>query len=483
MSAATPSIPDRICTVLLLLLGASELAFLVFDQAWAGVAGRAAAVLLLVFIVPRFGLREWLLLAIAAGLTIGLWLRPGGFAESGEALGKGAYFTAFIFLIMLLREAAVTSDSVLRVGDWTTRQPPARRYPTVWVSGHIAGILLNFGAVSLLAPLVQRGVRARPINTPEEEHRAQTRERRQISALIRGFSLVITWAPTTLTQVIIFASLPGLDIGKVFVLAMGLAAILLALGWAEDLLRWGKPKLALEAPDGFPGRALLDLAFVYALLIVGAFSVQSLAGASLPQALMTVSPIMLIGWVIMQARSGVIESAPARLREIVSVSIPRMAVNAYQLGASGYIGICAAKLAPIDLVAVWAEAAHVPDWALLASLPVIITLGGQVALSPMVMVVFLAAVLSALPALPAEPEYVAIALGFGWSLSITAAPNSTAALLLSGATGIAPTTLTWRWNGVYSLLAMAMFARVVLDDGLRLHRPGQAGKRISHSGP
>ena len=67
MSAATPSIPDRICTVLLLLLGASELAFLVFDQAWAGVAGRAAAVLLLLFIMPRFGLREWLLLAIAAG--------------------------------------------------------------------------------------------------------------------------------------------------------------------------------------------------------------------------------------------------------------------------------------------------------------------------------------------------------------------------------------------------------------------------------
>lgn len=458
MSAVNPTIPDRICTAILLMLAGSELAAQVFGQSWAEPGGRAAALLLLIFVIPRFGLREWLLLAIACALTFGLWLRPGGMTEAGEALGKGAYFTAFIFLIMLLREAAFTSDSVLKVGDWTTRQPPARRYPTVWVSGHLAGILLNFGAVSLLAPLVQRGVRARPINTPAEELRAQIRERRQISALIRGFSLVITWAPTTLTQVIIFASLPGLDIGKVFVLAMGLAVILLAVGWTEDYLRWGKPKLALEAPDGFPGRALLDLAFVYALLIVGAFSVQYVAGTSLPQALMTVSPLMLIGWVIMQARAGVIESASARLTEIISVSVPRMGVNAYQLGVAGYIGICAAKLAPIDMVAAWTEAAHVPGWAMLAVLPVIITLGGQVALSPMVMVVFLAAVLSALPALPAEPEYVALALGFGWSLSITAAPNSTAALLLSGATGIPPTTLTWRWNGVYSLLAMAVFA-------------------------
>ena len=184
---------------------------------------------------------------------------------------------------------------------------------------------------------------------------------------------------------------------------------------------------------------------------------------------MTVSPIMLIGWVMMQARSGVIESAPARLREIVSVSIPRMAMNAYQLGASGYIGICAAKLAPIGMVAAWAEAAHVPDWALLASLPVIITLGGQVALSPMVMVVFLAAVLSALPALPAEPEYVAIALGFGWSLSITAAPNSTAA---------AAVVRRHRHRADHADMALERrllaagdggVRRVVLDHGLSLH--------------
>ena len=53
---------------------------------------------------------------------------------------------------------------------------------------------------------------------------------------------------------------------------------------------------------------------------------------------------------------------------------------------------------------------------------------------------------------------IAIALGFGWALSITAAPNATAALLVAGATGIPSTTLTWKWNGVYSLCAMVVFA-------------------------
>jgi hypothetical protein len=458
MSAAKSPILDRISAAILLLLAGLELTHLVLGQEWANLPARIAACALLIVVIPKFGLREWSLLLIALALTAGLWLQPGGGEHVAFALSRGAYFTAFILLMMLLREAAATSDSVLKVGDWTTRQPPAKRYVAVWFSGHIAGILLNFGAVSLLAPLVQRGVRARPINTPEEEARMLIRERRQISALTRGFAMVITWAPTTLTQVIIFASLPGLDVGKVFVLAMGLAATMLALGWTEDRLRWGKPKLALELPDGFPGRALVDLIFVYAMLIVGAFGVQYLAGCTLPQALMSVAPMMLVGWVVSQSQRGVIASAPARLAEIFHVSIPNMARNAFQLGSAGYIGICAAKLAPVALIADWTQAAHIPDWALVAMLPVLITIGGTVALSPMVMVVFLAAVVSALPQMPADLEYIAIALGFGWALSITAAPNATAALLVAGATGIPSTTLTWKWNGVYSLCAMVVFA-------------------------
>ena len=107
--------------------------------------------------LPRFGAREWFLLGVAGALSLGLALRPGGMADLGDALASGAYFAAFILSMMLLREAAVTSASVLAVGAWMTRQPPGRRFVATWVGGHLAGILMNFGAVSLLAPLVQRG--------------------------------------------------------------------------------------------------------------------------------------------------------------------------------------------------------------------------------------------------------------------------------------------------------------------------------------
>ena len=40
---------------------------------------------------------------------------------------------------------------------------------------------------------------------------------------------------------------------------------------------------------------------------------------------------------------------------------------------------------------------------------------------------------------------------------MSASPNASATLLISGVTGIAPTTLTWRWNGQYSIVCFVVF--------------------------
>jgi len=455
MVPESPSILDRTCAAVLMALAGCELAHLAFGQDWAALPGRGLALALLVTVLPRFGLRDSLLPALALGLAGGLWAR-GDEAMVTEALAKGAYFTAFIMLLMLLREAAATSASVLAVGAWISRQPPGRRFVATWFGGHVAGILMNFGAVSLLAPLIQRGVRAGPMENDDDRRRAEIRERRQLSSLIRGFAWVIAWAPTTLTQVIILDAVPGLDPAVAIAHGLGLSAIMLALGWTEDRLRWGRPRPASGEGPTLPGRAAIDLLTVYVVLVGGAAAVTVALGLALPQALMTVAPLLLTGWIFAQARAGAIVSAPARLAEIVGVSIPRMAKDAYLLGAAGFIGICAAGLAPVGPIAEWTEAAQVPAWAIVAGLPILITLGGQIALSPMMMVVFLAAVISALPQLPAPPENIALALGAGWALSMTISPNATGALLLSGATGVSPVTLTWRWNGAYSLIALGL---------------------------
>lgn len=453
MTLARVPIADRICAAVMLAVVALELAWQVLGLGWTEYAVRVAALSLLVAVMPRFGLREWSMTAIALGLAAGLALRPGGWSLLGPAIGKGAFFAAFILSMMLLRQAAMTSASVLQVGEWITRQPPGRRFYATWFGGHIAGILLNFGAVSLLAPLIQRGVRV----SEQDPARVAVLERRQLSALIRGFSPVIAWAPTTLTQVIILASIPGLDPTIAIVMGVGLSAVMLVIARIEDRLRWGRPQRTGSAPL-FPRRAGLDLAFVYTLLVGGALGLQTVLHGNLPLALMTIAPAVLIGWVFAQVRLGSLadRTARSRLTEVALVAVPASARDACLLGIAGFVGITAAHLAPTRQMASWIDHAGVPPWAIVAAIPVIITLGGQVALSPMVMVVFLAAVFQELPTMPAPPPVIALALASGWALSMTAAPNSTGAILIAGATGVSTTTITWAWNGVYSLTVLAV---------------------------
>lgn len=447
---------DGMTALVLIALAICVLLDLVAGQSWAAQPSRWLVLAVAILAMPRFGLREWVLLGLACALAYGLWGRAGGTDHITFALGKGAYFTAFILLMMLLREGAVTSPAVLAVGHWISRQPPGRRFTTTFVGGHLAGILMNFGAVSLLSPLIQRGVRADPVQTDDEARRVLIRERRQLSALIRGFAPVITWAPTTLTQVIILSAVPGIDPVLAIAYGLGLTALALAIGWSEDRLRWGPPRLA-PAPLAFPKAAAWDLVAVYALLVAGSVMLKLGLDLSLPEALMTVAPVMLIGWVISQNRGpGCASNTQSRLSEITTTALPRIGKEAYTLGVAGFIGITAAKLAPVETIARWLESAHLPEWAIVAALPVVITLGGQIALSPMMMVVFLGAVMASLPELPAAPEHIAVALAAGWMLSLTASPNATGALLVASATGIKPTTFTWRWNGVYSLIVMAV---------------------------
>jgi hypothetical protein len=445
-------------------LAVLELAYLVGHVEFAGLLGRGAALLVVVVLAPRFGFREWALLALAIALTAGLASRDEGWEAVRFALDQGAFFAAFILLMTLLREAAVTSPAVLNLGHFLTNQQPGRRFVATYIGGHLSGVLLNFGAISLLAPLVQRGVRAEPVVTSEDARRAAIREQRQLSALIRGFAVVITWAPTTLTQAIILHSLPGLNAGRVMALGLAFSGALLVVGWVEDRLRWGRPRR--RAPGlvavSFPGRAAFDLGLVALCLIAGAYTARAVLEITTAQALMLMAPLMLTGWVFTQNAGGGagqgVQAVRRRLGEIAAGPLPRMTRDAYLLGVAGFIGAAAARLAPVDAIAAHLALESIPPWLFLSALPAIIMLSGNIAMSPIMMVVFLAAVISALPVLPADPDLIAVSLGAGWALSMTASPNATGPILLAGITGLPTTTLTWRWNGVYSLAALGALA-------------------------
>jgi len=97
-----------------------------------------------------------------------------------------------------------------------------------------------------------------------------------------------------------------------------------------------------------------------------------------------------------------------------------------------------------------------PAWAFLAALSIAVWAGGQVALSPITMAVFLGSLVAALPQAPADPTLAALAIAAGTAICTTGAPFASGTLMLARASGHSGVTLTWKWNGVYTAFATAV---------------------------
>ena len=99
----------RLTVAAMAIVAVAEVLYLVWDVEAASGVGRMAAVVVGVVLIPRFGIREWALFGLSVVLTYLLMQEPDGSAVITQALDRGAFFGAFILLITLIREAAITS--------------------------------------------------------------------------------------------------------------------------------------------------------------------------------------------------------------------------------------------------------------------------------------------------------------------------------------------------------------------------------------
>ena len=450
----------------LLALIAFELVYLYSGSAPAQMLARGATLAFYAVAISGLGLRERMLLTVCLALVTGLvWQgNPGAF---WRALDQAAFLVAFLQTMGLLREAAVRSAAIRDVGAYLTRQPPKRRNLAVLLGGHAFAMLLNFGSISLLAPLIQRGVRE---TTPDPEI-ARIREQRQLSALLRGFSWIVVWSPTTVTQALLVETLPGIDGAVLLGLGLTTTFVMIALAWAEDYATWRSAGARLRSSGRLtqsvmplPRSAALNLAGICGLLIGAMLAIRWAAEVTTVQALMLTGILGLISWILLQHAPAGVASALQRtgrdLKDVAGHAVPSGARECATLGASGFIGIASAALVPGENATVWAAALHPEPALFLIALPLIIVLAAQFALSPIMMVVFLGSIISALPTPPADMTLTAFALSCGWAITMTSAPNAAGALIMARVTGRPSIELTWRWNLRYSLLAYGLLAVV-----------------------
>jgi hypothetical protein len=434
-------------------------------------AAHGAMLLTVLVAVRSLGLREFYLLTLCIVLSLlTLWLRPDAWAVVRSGLDQASFLMAFLLLLNLLHEAAATSPAVTRCGEYLTRQPPGRRYYALNAGTAAMAVLFNVGVVSFLVPLIQRGIESA---TPGDALNP-LRERRQISAMLRGFAWCVIWSPTAIAPLAVMELIPGTDRRLWILIGFCIFLGLLVLGGLEDRItfRAYRPRSNRTAP-AFPRAAAFRFLLACAWLFGMSALVVLLSGETIVFGLMVSCPVMLVGWLLAQnlggqnpggqnpgAPAGALAATARRLQVIAFTNLAGAAPVAITLACSGYVGRVAAALIP---AAAWADVLGLdalPDFVFLALLPVAIALLSLLALSPIMMAVFFGSLLGSLPVMPADPTLTALAVSCGWALSMTFSPFATVVLLINRMSGIPPRFLTWRWNLVFTLLAGAALVPV-----------------------
>ena len=452
----------------MMALSAAVLVSLYTAHEWPMTIAFAAFAVFVVTGRPLYGRREKFLLTFSVGLTIAVYIWVSNANQLVfSAFERAAFLAAFMILLALLREGAVTSPAVLEVGSYLTRQPPSRRYLSIHLGGHLLAIILNFGALNLLGPLIMRGIAA---STPDPQV-AAIRQERQISALLRGFSWMVAWSPTAITQALVFAIVPGVDPVRMVIIGLLLVTLTTGAGWALDWHTGRKARRVISATarpqftagEPFPARAFRDFATVCTCLAGATIAVILALGVSTIPALMLVAPIVTGLWIVKQnaGRTDWASSVVARMKDVAGQSMPRGSPEAVTLACAGYCGICAAGLVDPQWFADRFGLAEWHELQIYAAAMLLPALLSNIGLPPLMVITFLGTLLSALPGLDYDPTLLAMAFCVGWALNLTGSPFGVTTIILARITAIPGRTLAWRWNGWFSLATLAI-ATIVL---------------------
>lgn len=419
-------------------------------------------------------LREFYLLVfsiVLVGLAYGMGRPLGEYLTQG--LNRGAFLAAFILLMALLREGAMTSHSILAVGKYLTNQPPNRRFFSLFAGSHFFSVLINLGSLSLLSPIIQRGIRASAATTEPLDEISQIKERRQLSASLRGFAWFLVWAPTAVSQAVMPALIDGINGAKLMATGICIALLMMVVNWLEDSLRWrsfskrlraqGRPKPRSDTK--FPTIAFRNIGLLSMALFGLSIFLSVSQSVSLVTGVMLASPIIVIIWVFVQnqwhnAQTMPVAASVTRLKEISFTSLPSYIRETVFIACAGFIGTMAAKLMPVGAIAETLNIAQMTPWLFLWCLSIAVLLLGHIGLSPITMAVFLGSIVAELPVLPTDPTWAALAIVSGTAICSMGAPFSGGILMMSRATGYGSLTLSWRWNGLATLLCTSVLAPV-----------------------
>jgi len=368
------------------------------------------------------------------------------------ALSRGTVFAGLMTSLAFLREGASNSPLVRECGTHMIAQPPKLRYAALAIGGHLFGLILNLGALTMLSTMIMRG------QTGTADARlTELRRRRALTAVLRGFGTCSTWSPMAITPTVVLSTLPMLSWSGILPYALALMAMFMLIGWIFDgfetrhLVRQLQGVAREPAPIGGWGQQVKLVALVGVILACVILAEWGL-NASVTSAVMLATPPVGMIWMAVQSpRRRRYALLGMRLRRLALERLPRESLETVMFASSGMIGIMLASIIePAWIIALTRPipAVAVPVlvfWAVIAA--------GQIGVSPVISVVVIGGALGAPGVVAVSPYALAAALTAGWSLTVAWSPFTGSVLTVARISNVGADAIARGWNGRYSLAA------------------------------
>ncbi len=409
--------------------------------------GHAAGIAILGFLLLQFPRQRSYVRALFIGLSgIGL----AGVVFSADPLGlflegwrRGAVYAAFFLALSSLRDAAETSRLVRRCGQHLVAQPPGRRYAALTGGGHLFGIILSYGAIELLGAMVMRaGGRS-----------ATENGRRMMMAIYRGFCVMNCWSPLNLMTAVVTTAVPAAPMQRLLPIAFVVSIVIAAIGWLEDRLTWRQTGVTTRTTERWTVH--LRIVALVALVMLSAETISWLFGVGLVASVTLAVPSIALAWAVAQTGPRTPGWAIAVIRRRVARfmrRVPSFRGEATVLSCSGFMGVAAVGVLPVDGIAPWLT--HMPPVLVPLLVPVLLILTGQIGLNPVAIVALLGAAMPDPARLGVPPAALAFACMIGWGLGVGMTPMSASAITTARWAGASPWTVGSAWNIRFTLAAL-----------------------------
>ncbi len=372
-----------------------------------------------------------------------------------DGLQRAAFIAAFFTATASIRSAASGSASITECGNFLANQPPGRRYLALTLGGHLFGLILSYGAISLLSTLATNSTSSEP--DPEiRRHRT----RRMLVAIQRGFISALPWTPLGFAMAISTILVPGARWIDALLPCLVSAFIMVISGWALDTIF--KPKLSTPPPrrdkiDNNWLQQLRPLLILLSLLVVLSTALHALTGVRTVGIMMSVVPAIALVWAAIQATDlslgeRALHSAQ-RATTFATVELPALRSELVLLTMAGFIGAVGADLFAPVVSASGIDLSQAPAIIVLLSVFWLIPIAGQLGMNPILAVSLFAPLLPTPIELGISPTAMIVTITGGWAVAGATSPFTASTLLMANFGGVSGRYAGLVWNGGYAVVS------------------------------